>query len=845
MRWVVLASAALIASCSHPLQIVGKGDIVSASGQRDCSYEQYSSHKDASSEPCPNLVVNAYKETYSAVPVQGWDFLGWDGCPTAGPDCAFDVPAATVHKSWGGEAPPLIAKFARSYSFERLAYGVVDAAYHRDSDTMVLLGDDERLHIYDVSTRETRSIDLVGTGFKVALSPAGDKAVVGHDGYVSAVDLSIPSVAEVIPMRTRPSDMILPGNGYLYVFSDIRNYGHPAVVDLDAGVEVFGMMDGLSSGSRAALHPSGDVVYAVAPHVSPTDLHRFNIESGEMTYGYDSIYHGNYEPCDNLWFSEDGNRIFTSCGNVFYATDSQSTDLRYADSLPRPFYPYVDMSHKDQELLVLDSINPTVSVYDSETLELQSERQLPQYRIRYSLFDTLGQFVFHKSDGSHLVVGKADLGTGSEVFAILHPASAAPAINVRPSAVIQSAKFVNAGDTVDLDASGSLDPEKSSLAYSWTLVSKPSTSSAYLAAVPGDEQFASFTADVSGDYQIQLVVSDGELSSSPYNVYVNADDPSQATVENLPFHVVTAAYSSQLDRVVAISSAPDKLVQYDINTGEIREVSLPAAAETVDVSPDGTLAVVGHSADMKLSVISLTDNQLLATYPVTTDIYDLVLAANGYAYIFPLTGSWVNIHAVDMASGEETLSTEFRIRDRTNAALHSSGHYIYGLNYGALEIYDVSEATVEVVDVPVWADWGTCPDIFMFKDGLNGLSACGTVLRSSAGGGDYALHAGELELVNPVTSVAANDSEIAIFQYPPAFFQSFPDPSKYIAIYDRVSHQHLRNLELPEMEVGNSSYPVQGRFLFRDSAGETLIALMQAEAGSGLVNDYAIYIKDW
>ena len=33
--------------------------------------------------------------------------------------------------------------------------------------------------------------------------------------------------------------------------------------------------------------------------------------------------------CGNLWFSEDGRRIFTACGNVFRSATSKAEDMTY------------------------------------------------------------------------------------------------------------------------------------------------------------------------------------------------------------------------------------------------------------------------------------------------------------------------------------------------------------------------------------------------------------------------------------------------------------------------------------------------------------------------------------
>ena len=76
------------------------------------------------------------------------------------------------------------------------------------------------------------------------------------------------------------------------------------------------------------------------------------------------------------------------------------------------------------------------------------------------------------------------------------------------------------GDTVQLDGSGSSDPENNTLTYSWTLDSVPAGSSATLS----DSTIVNptFDADMDGDYVATLVVNDGTSDSDPDSVTITA-----------------------------------------------------------------------------------------------------------------------------------------------------------------------------------------------------------------------------------------------------------------------------------------------------------------------------------
>ena len=91
-----------IAACSHPLEIVGRGDISSSTGENNCLVEE---------QPCANYVVGDYDVTYTAQPRAGWVFSQWEGCGKQFPQCTISMPASTVDLLWGQTAPPLRALF--------------------------------------------------------------------------------------------------------------------------------------------------------------------------------------------------------------------------------------------------------------------------------------------------------------------------------------------------------------------------------------------------------------------------------------------------------------------------------------------------------------------------------------------------------------------------------------------------------------------------------------------------------------------------------------------------------------------------------------------------------------
>lgn len=84
--------------------------------------------------------------------------------------------------------------------------------------------------------------------------------------------------------------------------------------------------------------------------------------------------------------------------------------------------------------------------------------------------------------------------------------------NSAPTARIAPPATVHAGEDITLDGSGSFDPDSNPITYRWTLT-PPSGSRAMLSDPSAVRP--TFTADIPGDYAVQLIVNDGTVDSGP------------------------------------------------------------------------------------------------------------------------------------------------------------------------------------------------------------------------------------------------------------------------------------------------------------------------------------------
>ncbi len=106
---------------------------------------------------------------------------------------------------------------------------------------------------------------------------------------------------------------------------------------------------------------------------------------------------------------------------------------------------------------------------------------------------------------------------GDAVTALVTPENRAPTADAGPDTNAQ------VGDSVELDGSGSSDPDHDELTYTWKFDKRPSGSKAALESAESDNP--TFVADVAGSYVVKLTVNDGDADSDPDTVSVSVKSP--------------------------------------------------------------------------------------------------------------------------------------------------------------------------------------------------------------------------------------------------------------------------------------------------------------------------------
>lgn len=152
--------------------------------------------------------------------------------------------------------------------------------------------------------------------------------------------------------------------------------------------------------------------------------------------------------------------------------------------------------------------------------------------------------------------GRVDSELAQLVVEASHPD--VPPVNEAPVANPGSDQNVQVGEVVELDGTESSDPDGDSITYDWLIEGFPDSSEAELDD-PGSAT-PSFVADQPGTYEISLVVSDGELTSRPETVFVEAFEPTTNAPPNASAEVTgetEVEVGARVDLDGSASSDPD------------------------------------------------------------------------------------------------------------------------------------------------------------------------------------------------------------------------------------------------------------------------------------------------
>ena len=207
------------------------------------------------------------------------------------------------------------------------------------------------------------------------------------------------------------------------------------------------------------------------------------------------------------------------------------------------------------------------------------------------------------------------------------------AVNQAPVANAGADQSIHAGSTVTLSGSASFDDNTAStnLRYAWSFVSKPAGSAAALGNAGSSAP--TFVADATGDYELQLIVTDDQgLSSTPDTVVISSNNVAPTAVATADFNLAIVGTAVHFNGAGSTDPENDALTHaWSITTAPVGSTATLSGANTATpslvVDKVGTFKVTLVVSDFLGAGTSATV-EVVATQPATNPEVQIIYASD-------------------------------------------------------------------------------------------------------------------------------------------------------------------------------------------------------------------------
>ncbi|WP_281297569.1 hypothetical protein [Flavobacterium limnophilum] len=267
---------------------------------------------------------------------------------------------------------------------------VIDAEYSKIKESLVYISSNpSTLNVFNTNSEKTESIPLNYPPTCVSVAQDGETAVVGHDGYITYLNLTTKTILNSYSISCVALDIVIGNNKWAYVFPKegqwtyIRSVNMNLSYDNEAKRSIYNQ---IYQGTIGRLHPSGNYIYT-ANGSSQSTIEKFHIQNGDINDKFQSSFQGIYSNSPNIWFSEDGRRVFTEKKLVLKTSDINSLDMSYngtIDPNTNFFIKWFDFSTTKNSFYVIASegdysyqkIFPHIFIYNASNLVFMDKLEL-------------------------------------------------------------------------------------------------------------------------------------------------------------------------------------------------------------------------------------------------------------------------------------------------------------------------------------------------------------------------------------------------------------------------------------------------------------------------------------
>lgn len=284
-----------------------------------------------------------------------------------------------------------------------LSFRLRGADYSKSQDRLLMVSDElTELHISNPQTNEERVVPLRFKGISVVVDPTGNTAAVGHDGWVSLVDLAAGVVTREYPVITDANWMVWGNNGFLYVFG-LRS-GQP-VLNLRLSDGSWTLVSDSNERFHGRLQPGASSLY--------TGTQRWSTANGWLALQQQAQNSGVNCP-ELFWFYEQGDRLLTTCSEVRRVTGNPADDLSSGGQLlPSTRLRWAEHSRLRRTIAVVGAVSASFSSLISDEVRLYGDEQSVLAGRQAFASGVRGRYVFWNQSGTAVyALGSPETNSG-------------------------------------------------------------------------------------------------------------------------------------------------------------------------------------------------------------------------------------------------------------------------------------------------------------------------------------------------------------------------------------------------------------------------------------------------
>jgi uncharacterized protein (TIGR03437 family) len=241
-----------------------------------------------------------------------------------------------------------------------------------------------------------------------------------------------------------------------------------------------------------------------------------------------------------------------------------------------------------------------------------------------------------------------------------------------------------------------------------------------------------------------------------------------------------------------------------------------------------------------VSYVNLKTGAVEKVFQVVTDVYQVVLAANGYMYLFPQR-EWSDIYSLEIASGAVTATGA--IYNGRVPRLSADGKYLYvgGSSYSK---WDIRQGTAKLLNSSFGIN--TCGNLWLTEDGRRAFTACGKAYITSEIPAEDVQYNGTLSGTSNIrwADQSAQQQMTAVLPLEQSYSYSVPQEKPagdtQVRLYDDDYLGFKGAVPLPHFTAGGNTYAGHGRFVFWNKDASALYVLMQADSTAQLLSNWGL-----